>query len=80
MAAVTAPGRRSLIGAALGVLTARARAKGRSSRVAHAVADNFLTVVALGAGVVDAFAQGGMALGLAILVPALLILDFKIRG
>jgi hypothetical protein len=61
-------------------LQSRARRQGRTSRVAVAVQDHLLTVCALTAGVTDAFLQGGTALGLAILVPALIILDFKLQG
>jgi len=47
--------------------------------VAGFIADHLLTAAALGAGVTDAFLHS-RGWGLGSLVPALLILDFKIRG
>lgn len=65
-----------MVAAALG---SRARAKGRTSKVASLIADHLLTVTALAAGVTDAFLQS-RTLGLAVLVPALAVLDFKLQG
>jgi hypothetical protein len=70
----------SLLGRIAAVAASRARAKGRRPRLAALVTDHLLTVAALGAGVADAFLHGGTAWGLGVLVPALLILDFKLQG
>lgn len=79
MAAVTAPGGSSLLGKVAGVAAARAAARKRASRVAAFLADNLLTAAALGAGVAAAWLHGE-TWGLCSLVPALLVLDFKVRG
>lgn len=80
MAVTAAPGaRRSLLGIAVDAVAGRARRKGRVSKLAAAVNDHLLTVCALGAGVADGFLHGP-TVGLAVLVPALLVLDFKIQG
>lgn len=85
MATVTAPSRgsltgKSLLGKAVLLAQARARAKGRPSRLAALVQDHLLTTVALAAGVADAFLHGGTLWGLGALVPALIVLDFKLQG
>jgi cyanate permease len=80
VAAVTAgTSRRSLIGMALGAVQARARAKGRSSRLAAFVQDNVLTVAGMGAVDVGMFhlgsVQGWVAVGV-----SLLLIDFKLQA
>jgi hypothetical protein len=78
--ALAAPNtRRSLIGMALGVMQSRARAKGRASRLVVAVQQNAGTFLAMSAAVADGFLHGP-GWGLGVLVPALLVLDFKIQG
>lgn len=80
MAAVTAPsGGGSLIGKVASLAAARAAARQKASKVAAFIADNLLTACALAAGVTDAFLHS-RGWGLASLVPALLILDFKVRS
>ena len=79
MAAVTVPGGSSLLGKVAGLASARAAGKRRASRLAAFIGDQLLTTCALGAGVTAAFLHGD-TWGLCSLVPALLILDFKIRG
>lgn len=80
MAATAAPSGRSLFGKIAAVAAVRAAARQRRpSRAAAFIADHLLTAAALGAGVTDAFLHGN-GWGLGSLVPALLILDFKIRG
>ena len=69
----------SLLGKVVSLASARAAARQRASRLAKFIADNLLTACALGAGVTDAFLHS-RGWGLASLVPALLILDFKVRS
>lgn len=71
---------KSLLGKVALAMKARAEARGgRPSRVAALVGDNLLTACALGAGVAAAFLHGD-TWGLCSLVPALVVLDFKVRG
>ena len=80
MAAVSAPDGRSLLGKLARVAGERAAVRRqRPSRAAAFISDHLLTAAALGAGVADAFLHS-RGWGLGSLVPALLILDFKIRG
>ncbi|HEV2375848.1 MAG TPA: hypothetical protein VGS19_27235 [Streptosporangiaceae bacterium] len=80
MAAVTAPGaRRSLLGMVLGAVQGRARARGTTSRLAAAVQQHSGTFLAMSAAVADGFLHGP-GWGLGVLVPAILVLDFKIQG
>lgn len=80
MAAVTAPGaRRSLIGTVLGAAAARARAKGRTSRLAAAVQDHAMTFAGLAAIDVGMFHLGTVTGWVAVGVSVLLA-DFKIQG
>lgn len=80
MAAVTAPGGRSLFGKLAAAAAQRAAVRTRRpSRAAAFITDHLLTACALGAGVTAGFVHGE-TWGLVSLVPALLILDFKIRG
>lgn len=80
MAAVTAPrARRSLIGAALAGVQARAKARGTVSRVAAAVQENVMTFAGLAAIDFGAFhishGWGWAAVGVSVLLA-----DFKIQG
>jgi hypothetical protein len=79
VAAVTAPPGRSLLGRIAAAASARARAKGRQSRLAAFIGENVLTVAALSAGVADGFIHG-TGWGLGSLMAALLIIDFKLQG
>lgn len=80
VAAVTVPsGRRSLLGMALGVFQARAKAKGRTSRVAAAVQEHVMTFAAMAAIDVGMFHLGPVAGWVAVGV-SLLLLDFKIQA
>lgn len=79
MTAVTVPSRRSLIGAVLGSMRDRAKARGRVSKTAAVIQEHLLTFAALGAGVCDGFLHGA-GWGLGALTVALLIFDFKVQG
>ena len=79
MAAVTAGGRRSLLGMALSAVQARARAKGRTSRLAAFVQDNVLTVCGMAAIDVGLW-HIGTTVGLVAVGVSLLVFDFKIQG
>jgi hypothetical protein len=80
VAAVTVPGsRRSLIGTVLGAVAGRARAKGRTSRLAAAVQEHVMTFAAMAAVDVGMFHLGPVAGWVAVGV-SLLLLDFKISG
>lgn len=79
MAAVTAPSGGSLLGKLAGLAAARAKARGRVSRLASAVGDHLLTVAALGAGDAAAWLHGP-TWGLVATMGALLIIDFKLQG
>lgn len=80
MAAVSVPSGKSLLGKLAGAAAQRAAVRRqRPSRTAAFISDHLLTACALGAGVADAFLHS-RGWGLGSLVPALLILDFKIRG
>ena len=80
MAAVTAgQGRRSLLGMALGAVQARAKAKGRASRVADYLRENLLTVAGLAAVDVGMF-HLGVTVGWVAAGVSLLLLDFKAQG
>ena len=79
MAAVTAPGGRSLLGKLAGVAAARAAVKRHPSRVAAFLADHTGTMTAL--GFADAACwHWGTAPGLIGTAVAILVAEFKIRG
>lgn len=69
----------SLLGKIAGAAAARAKAARKPSRTAAFLKDHLLTACALGAGVAAAFLHGD-TWGLGSMVPALLILDYKLRG
>lgn len=80
VAAVTVPGtRRSLLGMALSAVQGRARAKGRTSRLAAAVQEHVMTFAAMAAIDVGMFHLGVVAGWVSVGV-SLLLLDFKISG
>jgi hypothetical protein len=82
MVAASAPQKlagRSLFGKFAAMAASRASARQKPSKAAAFIGDHLLTALALGAGVADAFLHGN-TWGLASLVPALLVLDFKVRG
>lgn len=80
LATVPMAGRRSLLGAALGAVAARSRARaGRVSRVAAALGQNVMTFAGLAAVDVGMFHLGTVAGWVSVGV-SLLLADFKIQG
>jgi hypothetical protein len=80
VAVATAPGpRRSLIGMALDAVQKRARARGRTARLATFIGDHLLTVCAMAAIDVALFREG-LVTGCIALGVSLLVIDFKIQG
>lgn len=80
MATVPLAGRRSLIGAALGGLQARSRARsGHASRAVQALGQNVMTFAGLAAVDVGMFHLGVVAGWVSVGV-SLLLADFKLQG
>jgi hypothetical protein len=79
VAAVSAPSGRSLLGRVAGVASARARVKGRSSRLAAFIGENVLTVAAMAAADTGLWHLGPVAGWLSVGV-SLLIIDFKLQA
>jgi hypothetical protein len=79
LAAATAPSGRSLLGAVASFAASRARAKGRSSRLAALISENLLTVAAMAAADTGLWQLGPVAGWLSV-AASLLIIDFKLQG
>jgi hypothetical protein len=81
MAAVTAPhARRSLLGMVGSALAARAKRKGRPSKVAALISDHLLTVAAFVTADVGFWHVMGMLPGCLAVGASLLIIDLKLQG
>jgi hypothetical protein len=79
LAAVPVPSRRSLLGAVLGGLQARAKTRNTTSRLAAAVQQHVMTFAGLAAVDVGMFHLGPVAGWVSVGVSVLLA-DFKIQG
>jgi hypothetical protein len=79
LAAVPVPSRRSLLGAVLGGLQARAKARNTTSRLAAAVQQHAMTFAGLAAVDVGMFHIGPVAGWVSVGV-SILLADFKIQG
>lgn len=80
MTAVTAPqAGRSLIGKVISDLQARARRRGKPSRVAALLRDHLLTMCGLAAGDVGLFHLGAVP-GCVALMASIFVLDYKLQG
>lgn len=83
MASVTAPGRRSLLGAVISAVQTRHGRPSRVAQLAVKVREHITTVVALTAVDVGAFhvpAGWGMFCGLVVTGFSVLVLDFAVTG